>query len=214
MVVVEQLGGEIGRDPIILSKELEMLGSNVKEATEEQLYQGSKVGKEKYLAMALIRASDRSRYGRLMEDLKTQFLNRYNTYPVNVTAKYHPLTHYVVSPQTTARIVNDSEGVAFATVDVTKEKRDITKIKCYRCNKKGHFANHCPENESDAKAPTLPRSPRRRYNNWFLLSPPMDTMPMMTFTTSISYSRVTTSIQTVSYWTLDPPATSSATGSW
>jgi hypothetical protein len=69
VAVVEQFGGEVGRDPIVLRKELELLGSNVKEETEEQLYQGSKIGKDNYLAMALIRASDPSRYGRLMDYL-------------------------------------------------------------------------------------------------------------------------------------------------
>jgi hypothetical protein len=42
--------------------------------------------------------------------------------------------------------------VAFSTVDVTKEKRDLTKIRCFRCQKKGHFASRCPDKDTD-KAP-------------------------------------------------------------
>jgi hypothetical protein len=110
--------------------------------------------------------------------------------------------------------VNDSEGVAFATVNVTQEKRDITNIKCCRCNKKGHFANHCPENENDAKAPSGAEVTTEALHQLVLAEPPEDMMPKMTLTTSIYSSRVITSIQTGSYWTLDPPATSSATGSW
>jgi hypothetical protein len=45
MVVVEQFGGEVDLNQIIPSKELELLGLNVKDANEDQLYQGSKVGK-------------------------------------------------------------------------------------------------------------------------------------------------------------------------
>jgi hypothetical protein len=61
--VIEQFGGEIGRDTIILSKELEIRGLNVKDATEAQVAESSNTGKGKYLATALLRASDRSRYG-------------------------------------------------------------------------------------------------------------------------------------------------------
>jgi hypothetical protein len=73
----------------------------------------------------------------------------HNNYPVNITAAYNLLINYRVSAQSTARIINDSEGVAFATVDVTKEKRNLTNIRCFRCQKKGHFANYCPNNDTD-----------------------------------------------------------------
>jgi hypothetical protein len=33
--------------------------------------------------------------------------------------------------------------MSLATVE--KERRDLTLIRCFRCQKKGHFANHCPE---------------------------------------------------------------------
>jgi hypothetical protein len=69
-------------------------------------------------------------------------------------------------------IVNDSEGVAFATVNVTQEKRDLTKIKCYRCNKKGHFANHLPENENDAKAPSGAEVTTEALQQLVLAEPP------------------------------------------
>jgi hypothetical protein len=152
VLVIEQFGGEIGRDTIIISKELEIRGLNVKDATEAQVAESSNTGKGKYLAIALLRESDRSRYGRMLDDLQNQYLNGYNNYPDSVTAAYHLLTHYVVNPQSTARIINDSEGVAFATVDVdvAPAKRNL-KVKCFRCNKRGHFANHFPENKGNTK---------------------------------------------------------------
>jgi hypothetical protein len=68
----------------------------------------------------------------VIDDLQNQYLNGYNNYPDIVTAAYHPLAHNVVNPQSTARIINDSEGVAFATVDVdiASAKRNL-KVKCY-----------------------------------------------------------------------------------
>jgi hypothetical protein len=61
--VIEQFGGEIGRYTIILSKELDIRGLNVKDASETQIAESSNTGKGHYLAIALLRASDRSRYG-------------------------------------------------------------------------------------------------------------------------------------------------------
>jgi hypothetical protein len=42
--------------------------------------------------------------------------------------------------------------VAFATVnvDVAPAKKNL-KVKCFRCNKRGHFANRCPKNEGNIK---------------------------------------------------------------
>jgi hypothetical protein len=81
--------------------------------------------------MALIREAYKSRYSRLMDDLVNQFTMGHNNYPVNVTSAYNILINYCVTTQSIARIINDSEGVAFATVDVTKEKRDLLKIRCF-----------------------------------------------------------------------------------
>jgi hypothetical protein len=137
---------------VIVIRELELVGETQTSTTDAQILEAIKVGKEKYLAMALIKAADKGRYSRLMDDLVNQLTIGHNNYPVNIVAAYNLLNNYRVSTQSTARIINDSEGVAFATVGVTKEKRDLAKIRCFRCQKKGHFANHCPDNETD-KAP-------------------------------------------------------------
>jgi hypothetical protein len=78
-----------------------------------------------------------------MDDLINQFTMGHNNYPKNFTAAYNLLINYRVTGQSTARIINDSESMSFATVE--KEKRDLTLSRCFRCHKKGHFANHCPE---------------------------------------------------------------------
>jgi hypothetical protein len=56
--IVEQFGGEISRDPIILREDLELMGVDASTATDKELLDASRVRKENYLAMALIRASD------------------------------------------------------------------------------------------------------------------------------------------------------------
>jgi hypothetical protein len=153
VAIVEQFGGEVARDPVIMLRELELVGETHETVTDEQVFKAEKVGKEKYLGMALIRAADKTRYSRLTDNLLNQFTMGHNNYPVNSTAAYNLLINYQVSAQSTARIINDSEGVAFATVDMTKEKRDLSKIRCFRCQKKEHFANHCPMDVTNNNAP-------------------------------------------------------------
>jgi hypothetical protein len=120
--IVEQFRGEVNRDPVIVIRELELMGVTQTSATDARILEARKDGKEKYLAMALIREDDKSRYSRLVDYLMNQFTMGHNNYPVNITSAYNLLINYRVTTQSTYRIINDSEGVAFATVDVTKEK--------------------------------------------------------------------------------------------
>jgi hypothetical protein len=133
VAVVEQFGGEICRDPIVLEKELETMGVEANVATEKELRNARKIGKDKYLAMALIQGADRGRYSHLMDDLKNQFTMGHNNYPRNITAAYNLLLNYRITrqPQQLTRVINDSESVSFATV----ERPDVATITCYRCHK-------------------------------------------------------------------------------
>jgi hypothetical protein len=116
-------------------------------AIEKELFDASRAGKEKYLAMTFIWASDRGIYTRLVDDLKNQFTMGHTTYPRNITAAYNLLLNYRVTrqPQQTTRIINDSESVPFATV----EKPELTTVRCYRCQKKGNYASSCPTKSGD-----------------------------------------------------------------
>jgi hypothetical protein len=112
-----------------------MLGVETSVATEKELRNTRKIGKDKYLVMALIRGADRGRYSRLMDDLKNRFTMGHNNYPRNITVAYNLLLNYRITrqPQQSTRIINDSESVSFATV----EKPDIATVTCYRFQKKG-----------------------------------------------------------------------------
>jgi hypothetical protein len=142
VAVVEQFGGAIARDPVVVLRELEIMGINKDNASNDEVIKARKAGEDKYLVMALVKGADRSRCSRLMDDLVNQFTMGHNNYPPNITAAYNLLINYRVTIQSTARIINDSESMSFTTVE--KEKWDLTLSRCFRYQKKGHFAKHCP----------------------------------------------------------------------
>jgi hypothetical protein len=69
VAIVEQFGGEVARYPVIMIRELELMEVTQTFATDAQILEKRRVGNEKYMAMDLIRAADKSRYIRLMDDL-------------------------------------------------------------------------------------------------------------------------------------------------
>jgi hypothetical protein len=73
IAIVEQFGGSVTRDPVIVQGELEVLGINKDNATKAEILKARKVGEDKYLGMALIKGADRVRYNRLTDDIVNQF---------------------------------------------------------------------------------------------------------------------------------------------
>jgi hypothetical protein len=107
--------------------------------------------KERYLAVAMLSACDASRYNKLSEEIKNDYTKGSNHYPKMVTEAYNLIVNYRQS-KPAGRIYNDSEGVAFNNVDANRQPRerqfhDIEKVKCYNCNKKGHYSNDFPDNQ-------------------------------------------------------------------
>jgi hypothetical protein len=74
------------------------------------------------------------------------------------------LPHYKNHMKPMTRIYKDSEGVSFANVEKASERRfkfvpDVTKVKCFACNKMGHCANDFPTQETPEVAGTTPPPP-------------------------------------------------------
>jgi uncharacterized heparinase superfamily protein len=126
-------------------RELEALCIDKDSASKAEILKARKVREDKYLGVALVKGADRIRHSRLMDDLINQFKMGHNNYPQNVTVAYNLLINYRVTGQSTARIINDSESMSFATLE--KEKRDLTLIRCFRCQKKRTLCKPLPRDK-------------------------------------------------------------------
>ena len=101
------------------------------------------------LAVALIRRADRGRYGKLMTDLKDQYTLKSDVYPSDITAAFNLLENYSLKPNIRRDEKNQqsTEGLQFAQRSKPIPGRNVKlfqNIECYKCNKKGLYANQCP----------------------------------------------------------------------
>jgi hypothetical protein len=92
-----------------------------------------------------------------------------NHYPKTVTEAYNLIVNYRQS-KPAGRIYNDSEGFAFVSVMANRQPRDrqfrdIKKVKCCNCNKKGHYSNDCPDKQPERERKRKKRKKKRRKKN-------------------------------------------------
>jgi hypothetical protein len=110
----------------------------------EETKQSSDVARSKFIAMASLYTVDKQRYGKLLDELENDFTKGTDNYPDSVTKAYNLVVNHKGQQRVVSRLFNDSEAVSFANVDGKKAPPDIATIKCYTCQKMGHYANECP----------------------------------------------------------------------
>jgi hypothetical protein len=141
--VIEQFGGELGVDSEGVKAELILKNIDLENASEVQIIAATVVARDKCIAVAYLSGADKTRYGRLVEDLENNFTKGNNNYPETLTAAYNMVVNYRNHQIPASHVFNDSEVMTFANVE--KRVVDRAKVWCFNCDVMGHYANECTE---------------------------------------------------------------------
>ena len=103
------------------------------------------VAKERTLAMRFIRGGN-IRFKTYPTELRHSPLNGVNNYPETLTIAYNIMQRREDAGPPT---FDNTEAIAF--VNAGRDGRTFHDIKCFNCNKKGHYASQCPEGQHGAE---------------------------------------------------------------
>jgi hypothetical protein len=141
--VIKHCGGDIGTDQSLVN---EMLGGRDRAiASDASIADAERLAKEKYLACAFILGADKTRYGRLLEDLENSFTQGSDKFPKNMMNAYNVLVNWKQNPQNYLRVVDGStDGAMFVTDGIQSTEGPAFAGKCWLCKEYGHRKSECP----------------------------------------------------------------------
>jgi hypothetical protein len=144
-------------------------------ATAGQLLAAEKYTKEQYLACAFLMGSDRHQYGKLIEDLETEFTQRRANYPKTLVDAYNLLVYWKQDPWNLMReLGTNNDGVAFANVNADEASSLSTLTSTdNRQQARGrretyhtsHATNSASEGTMQATVPNLNRNSNKTNSN-------------------------------------------------
>jgi hypothetical protein len=149
MEVIEEYGGagSLTHFTTLLKQELEAIGLDLSAATAEELKEGKKTVREKFLAVLMLNGVNGTKYNDLKRSMKENFVTGTSTYPgspeavLRILNAYQPLEGWGKRRQDTGTGIE--EGAMFAQTEGDNLWK--TKVNCHNCSKKGHIARECPE---------------------------------------------------------------------
>jgi hypothetical protein len=103
--VLEPYGGTIGRDEGAVEDEIEVEGFTLP-ASAAETKTALDVARNKFIAMAFLRAVDKIPYGKLLDELENDFIKGTDNYPESVTRAYqcHADCRVYVEGRTTGQV--------------------------------------------------------------------------------------------------------------
>jgi hypothetical protein len=118
-----------------------------------------KVSRDKFITCVFLAGVDGKKYGRLKTELNNAYVAGQNNYPKTVENAVTMLSHYMNDKG--VQVADEDKGQAALTSFMQKHKN----VTCYRCGKKGHYANKCPDGDNDDEASTTSSLSNRSSNN-------------------------------------------------
>lgn len=103
--------------------------------------------RKKYLACVFLAGADKSRYGKVTEDLNNRYLSGTNLYPASVEDALNLLANYQDHGSGGPRrgFRSDSEVERDLRRTVYAQTGGRSSIRCYRCGEVGHRRSECPQ---------------------------------------------------------------------
>ena len=160
IAVVTECGGSIAGHPGVENLIIAEGGIAREDMTAAQIVAVRETATARSTAMTFLLGCDRSRFGRLIEDLENDYLQGRNHYPGTIAEAYNLLTNW--KQERSGWRAPAADGVAFSNVDDKGRTPRTGKahITCHRCEKKGHYASECPERRESHEAASGGNGPK------------------------------------------------------
>jgi hypothetical protein len=118
-----------------------------------------KTSRDELITCVFLAGVDAKKYGRLKTELNNAYVAGQNNYPKTVESAMTMLSHDTNNKG--AHTTDEDKGQTDQKSFMHKHKN----ITCYKCGKKGHYANKCPNGDNDEDASTRSSLSNRSNNS-------------------------------------------------